>query len=132
VYFPKLTDLEITWVFSAEKPSQLLYVGRRNEQLCKGYPVLYRNCSCNMFVTTKDSYTCIKSSYYFYYTIISELKCHHKIIPFFLLSTDDTVVMKKHHILVSHLAYINTRNMTVKWDILWYKQERKLLIPYNS
>ena len=44
-----------TRVFSAEKLSQLLYVGRRNEQLCERYPVLYKNCSSNMFITMKDS-----------------------------------------------------------------------------
>ena len=71
-----------------------------------------------MFITMKDSYTCIKSSYYFYYTIISELKCHNKMFPFFLLSTDDRVETNKHHIFVSYLTYINTRNMAVKWATL--------------
>jgi len=118
VYFPNLSDLVITCVYSAEKRSQLLYVGRRNEQLCKGYHILHKTWFFNMFLTTKYSYTCIKSSYYFCCTIISELKCHNKSFPFFLLSTDDRVEMKTLHILVSQLTYINTRNMTVKWDTL--------------
>jgi len=71
-----------------------------------------------MFITTKDSCTCIKSSYCFYYTIISELKCHNESFPYFLLSTDDRVEMNKYHILVSNLTYISTRNMTVKWATL--------------
>jgi len=83
VYFPKLNALVITSVYSAEKRSQLLYVGRRNEQMCKRYTVLYKTCSFNMFITTKDSYTCITSRYYFYYAIISELKCHNKSFLFF-------------------------------------------------
>lgn len=94
MYFPKLNDLVITCVYSAEKRSQLLYVGRRNEQLCKRHTVLYKTCSFNMFITTKKSCTCITSSYYFYYAIISELKCHNKSFLFFLLSTYDRVEMK--------------------------------------
>jgi hypothetical protein len=63
----------ITCVYSAEKRTQLQYVGRRYEQLCKRCHVLYKTSSFSMFITTKDSYTCIKTSYYFYYTTISEL-----------------------------------------------------------